>query len=90
MSLFNWNESKLARIAELQSENAKLRKMCDEVLESEHRMNVQAMRLQKEKDELIVDLRRKLDDSLTTICKLHERMAVLENAIRTDVSIAGL
>ena len=42
--------------------------------------------LAKERD----DLKARLDDCLATICKLHERVAVFENAIRTAVSIAGL
>lgn len=118
MATWIWNglgwSHKDKQIKELRAENVKLQKLCDKVLESEHRLNVQVVRLQEEKDKLIFDnksnqnvemeyresaerfsgqnddLRRKLDDSLTTICNLHQRMAVLENAIRTAVSIAGL
>jgi hypothetical protein len=45
-----------------------------------------AERLKKERDES----KLRLDDCLTKICKLHDRVAVFENAIRTAVSIAGL
>jgi hypothetical protein len=45
-----------------------------------------AERLKKERD----DLKLRLDDCLTKICTLHERVAVLENAIKTAVSISDL
>lgn len=114
MSIFSWSESNSAKIAELQSENVKIRKMFDEVLESEHNLNVKVEKLQLANDELIAENKSlnnigieyresaerlakerdesklRLDDCLTQICKLHDRVAVFENAIRTAVSIAGL
>jgi len=135
MNMFGWNQSKLARIAELEEQNRELQEIRESLLHevgriqgefmvmrdvvdecrecSEQQRNI-AERLEKERDDLVAenksvhnigieyresaerfsgqndDLRRKLDDSLTKICKLHERIAVLENAIRTAVSIAGL
>ena len=114
MGLFCWNKSKLARIAELQSENVKLRNVCDEVLEREHELDVQVLKLQAENDNLVAEnksvhnigieyrdsaerlakerdeLKVRLDGCQTEICKLHNRLDVFENAIRTAVSIAGL
>ena len=89
------NENRELRLArdELLADNKVLEETCDE-LRSENKSlhNVgmgyreSAERLAKERDES----KLRLDDCLTKICKLHDRAAVFESAIRTAVSIAGL
>lgn len=54
-NVIGWTSDKDKQIEELRAENAKLRKMCDEVLESEHNLNVQVLELQAANDELIAE-----------------------------------
>ena len=54
-NVMGWTSDKDKQIEELRAENGKLRRMYDEVLESEHNLNVQVEKLQATNDELIAE-----------------------------------
>ena len=51
----DWTSDKDKQAEKLRAENDKLRRLCDEFIESAHDLNVQVMELQRENDELIAD-----------------------------------
>jgi primosomal protein N'' len=50
-----WTSNKYPKLEALRAENDKLRRLYDEVLESEHNLNVQVEKLQATNDELIAE-----------------------------------
>ena len=54
-NVIGWTSDKDKQIEELRAENDKLRRLYDEILESEHRLSVQVDKLQLTNDELIAE-----------------------------------
>ena len=94
MATWIWNglgcTHKDKQIAEMQSENVKLRSKFDEVLEREHELDVDALQLQSAVDELFKerdDLKNQLDARDIKIASMKIHIENLERAI-TDSFLA--